>query len=204
LDEEFEQPFNVNPKAARRRRQVLEAAGECFRHHGFHGCSMAQIAMQSGMSVGHIYRYFAGKDEIIKAIVQNNLEEVTSRFLELERFPGNLLQSLIGGVDGGVCKAADPERAALMLEVRAEAGRNQEVALSVQAADRALREHLARALRRAGPPAWSERDIEARVEMMALIFEGISLRMIAHPDLDQEALAAVIRRTLQALFSPEA
>jgi len=163
---------------------------------------MAQIATQSGMSVGHIYRYFAGKDEIIKAIVQHNLEEVTSRFLELERAPGNLFQALIDGVDDSVGKAADPERAALVLEVRAEAGRNPEVAMSVQAADQTLREHLARVFHRAGAPDWSNGDVEARVEMMALIFEGVSLRMIAHPDLDRNALSEMIRRTLQALFSP--
>jgi AcrR family transcriptional regulator len=165
---------------------------------------MAQIATQAGMSVGHIYRYFAGKDEIIKAIVEHNLEEVTSRFLELERTPGSLLQGLIDGVEEGVCKAADPERAALMLEVRAEAGRNPEVATSVQAADQTLREHLAHGFHRAGAQDWSVGDIEARVEMMALIFEGVSLRMIAHPELDRSALSAMIRRTLRALFAPSA
>ncbi len=203
MGEDFEDLSEVSPKAALRRRQVLEAAGHCFRHHGFHGCSMAQIATQSGMSVGHIYRYFAGKDEIIKAIVQRNLEEVTSRFVELERAPGSLFQALVDEVDDGVSKAADPERAALMLEVRAEAGRNPEVARSVQSADRALRQHLARVFLRAGAKDWADGGVEARVEMLALIFEGVSLRMIVHPDLDQAALAAMIRRIILALFEPE-
>ncbi len=163
---------------------------------------MAQIATGSGMSVGHIYRYFSGKDEIITAIVQRNLEEVTSHFLELERASGNLVQALVDKVDEGVSKAADSERAALMLEVWAEAGRNPEVAMSVQAADRTLRDHLARVLLRASAQGWSEGDVEARVEMLALIFEGISLRMIVHPELEQGALAAMIRRTIEALFAP--
>jgi AcrR family transcriptional regulator len=202
LHEDFEDLPEPNPKAALRRRQVLEAASGCFRLQGFHGCSMAQIASQSGMSVGHIYRYFAGKDEIIKAIVQRNLEEVTSHFRELERAPGNLIQALVDGVEEGVSKAADPERAALMLEVRAEAGRNPEVAKSVQAADQILREHLARVFLRAGAQDWSDADVYSRAELLALIFEGVSLRMIAHPDLDRDALSAMIRNTLQALFAP--
>jgi AcrR family transcriptional regulator len=204
LKEDSEDLPDARPKAAQRRRQVLEAASQCFRLHGFHGCSMAQIAIGSRMSVGHIYRYFAGKDEIIKAIVQRNLEEVTSRFLEFERLPGNLLRTLIDEVDNGVSKAADPERAALMLEVWAEAGRNPEIALSVQAADQTLREHLARVFVRAGSPAWSDGDVEARVEMLALVFEGVSLRMVVHPDLDRTALVAMIRRTIRALFAPAA
>jgi TetR/AcrR family transcriptional repressor of uid operon len=203
LDEDSEDLPDRSPKATRRRRQVLEAASQCFRHHGFHGCSMAQIATGSGMSVGHIYRYFAGKDEIIKAIVQRNLEEVTSRFLELERAPGNLLRVLIDEVDDGVSKAADPERVALMLEVWAEAGRNPEVAMSVQAADLMLREHLARVFLRAGAQEWSDGEVEARVEMLALIFEGVALRMTVHPDLDRRALADMIRRTIKALFAPD-
>ena len=201
MEEDSEDLPEVSPKAALRRRQVLEAASQCFRRHGFHGCSMAQIAAGSGMSVGHIYRYFAGKDEIIKAIVQSNLEEVTSRFLELERAPGDLFDALIAQVDDGVCKAADPERAALLLEVWAEAGRNREVATSVQTADRTLRQHLGRVLRRAGPRDWTDGDVAARVEMLALIFEGVALRLAVHPDLDQAALTGVIRLTIRALFA---
>ncbi len=204
MEENFEDLAEVRPKAAQRRRQVLEAASQCFRHHGFHGCSMAQIAAGSGMSVGHIYRYFAGKDEIIKAIVQSNLEEVTSRFLELERAPGDLFQALIAQVDFGVRKAADPERAALLLEVWAEAGRNREVANSVETADRTLRQHLARVLRRAGPRDWTDGDVAARVEMLALMFEGVSLRLVVHPDLDQTALTGMIRLAIEALFAPAA
>jgi AcrR family transcriptional regulator len=202
LDAESKHLHDMSPKAAQRRGQVLEAASQCFRHHGFHGCSMAQIATGSRMSVGHIYRYFAGKDEIIKAIVQRNLEEVTSHFRELERAPGNLLQSLVDGVDDGVAKAADPERAALLLEVWAEASRNPEVAMSVQAADRTLRDQLARILVRAGARDGPDGDVEARVEMLALIFEGVTLRMTVNPDLNRAALGAMIRRTIQALFAP--
>jgi AcrR family transcriptional regulator len=152
------------------------------------------------MSVGHIYRYFAGKDEIIKAIVLRNVEDVISRFMELERSPGDLYQSLVDEVEVGVADAVDPERAALMIEVRAEAGRNAAVATTVQAADQTLRDHLARAFVRAGAGGWTDRDVKARVEMLALIFEGISLRTIAHPGLDQPAMAAMIRRVIHTLF----
>ena len=41
-------------RAVLRRNQVLDAAAICFRNHGFHGASMAQISKTAGMSPGHI------------------------------------------------------------------------------------------------------------------------------------------------------
>ena len=40
---------HLDTKAARRRRQVLEAAGQCFRCHGFHGCGMADVTLKQGI-----------------------------------------------------------------------------------------------------------------------------------------------------------
>src|ERR1700761_4531515 len=68
-------PVAEKPRALARRKQVLEAAATCFRRHGFHACSMAQISAEAGMSVGHIYSYFPSKDAIIAAIVRADVDE---------------------------------------------------------------------------------------------------------------------------------
>ena len=62
-------------RVERRRRQVLDAAQALFKQHGFHSTSMAQIAAEAGMSVGHIYRYFDNKEAVITAIVAQDLEQ---------------------------------------------------------------------------------------------------------------------------------
>src|SRR5690606_4064328 len=54
------------------RRDVLDAAGACFREEGFHGASMSRIAARAEMSVGHIYRYFDSKEAIIIALVERD------------------------------------------------------------------------------------------------------------------------------------
>ncbi|MEU4238246.1 TetR/AcrR family transcriptional regulator [Actinoplanes sp. NPDC026619] len=54
---------------AARRRQILDAAAACFARDGFHRTSMQDIVRESGISAGLVYRYFAGKDEVIAAIV---------------------------------------------------------------------------------------------------------------------------------------
>jgi AcrR family transcriptional regulator len=54
---------------AARRRQILDAAARCFARDGFHRTSMQDIVGESGISAGLVYRYFAGKDDMITAIV---------------------------------------------------------------------------------------------------------------------------------------
>lgn len=51
-----------------RRRQIVDAAIECFARHGFHRATMQDIVRQAQLSPGAIYRYFATKEEIIEAI----------------------------------------------------------------------------------------------------------------------------------------
>ena len=52
-----------------RRRQILDAAIECFSEQGFHRATMHDIVQRSGLSAGAIYRYFESKDELIQAII---------------------------------------------------------------------------------------------------------------------------------------
>jgi len=70
-------------RAQLRRNQVLEAAASCFRRSGFHGASMAEISKAAGMSAGHIYNYFDGKDAIIAAFVEQNVERVAALMHDL-------------------------------------------------------------------------------------------------------------------------
>jgi AcrR family transcriptional regulator len=56
---------------AERRQQILDAAAACFARDGFHRTSMQDIVTESGVSAGLLYRYFAGKDDIIAAIVSD-------------------------------------------------------------------------------------------------------------------------------------
>jgi AcrR family transcriptional regulator len=52
-----------------RRLQILDAARACVDEHGLEAVSMEMIIAASGLSVGTVYRYFAGKDDIISAAV---------------------------------------------------------------------------------------------------------------------------------------
>ncbi|MEU6551735.1 helix-turn-helix domain-containing protein [Streptomyces sp. NPDC046915] len=57
-----------------RRRQILDGAALCFARNGFHATSMQDVLKEADLSAGAVYRYFSGKDELIRAIVGEVLE----------------------------------------------------------------------------------------------------------------------------------
>jgi AcrR family transcriptional regulator len=63
-----------------RRRQILDAARRCFIRNGFHATSMQDLLAEAELSVGAVYRYFKGKDDIIAAIAAEALAEVATSF----------------------------------------------------------------------------------------------------------------------------
>lgn len=59
-----------------KKRSIFESALDLIRKHGFHGAPMSQIAANAGVAAGTIYHYFAGKDELIRALYAYNRERV--------------------------------------------------------------------------------------------------------------------------------
>ena len=57
-----------------RREQIIEAARACVQEHGLEAVSMEMIIARSGLSTGAVYRYFKGKDEVIRAAVAVGLD----------------------------------------------------------------------------------------------------------------------------------
>jgi AcrR family transcriptional regulator len=62
---------------AARRRQIVDAATRCFNRDGFHGTSIHDVIGEAGLSVGAFYRYFRSKDDLIRAIAQEKIDEVS-------------------------------------------------------------------------------------------------------------------------------
>jgi AcrR family transcriptional regulator len=191
---------NSRPSVESRRQQILDAACDRVRQSGFHGASMAEIAKTAGLSVGQIYRYFENKEAIIAAIVAQDLAEMREKFAEMERVPGTLLDALEEHLPDGVEKCFDPKRGGLALEVLAEAARNPKVAAIVRAADEQERAMARAMLDRSRKPEWSDAEFDARCETVGLIFDGLVMRAVNHPELDREALTAVLRTTMRHLL----
>src|SRR3954452_10771899 len=53
-----------------KRRQILDGARKVFLKLGFDGASMGEIARSAGVSKGTLYVYFADKNHLFEAIVE--------------------------------------------------------------------------------------------------------------------------------------
>jgi AcrR family transcriptional regulator len=66
----------VGEEDSAKRRQILDGARKVFMDLGFDGASMGVIARAAGVSKGTLYVYFADKNRLFEAIVeQENLEQ---------------------------------------------------------------------------------------------------------------------------------
>jgi AcrR family transcriptional regulator len=188
------------PSVEVRRQQILDAACDRVRQSGFHGASMADIAKAAGLSVGQIYRYFENKEAIIAAIVAQDLAEMREKFAELESQPGDLLDVILDHMPEAIDKHYDQHRAALVLEVLAEAARNPKVAIIVRAADAQERALASTMMERSRKPEWTDAEFVARTEMVGVLFDGLVMRAVNNPDADRQALAKVFRATLECIL----
>ena len=70
-------PAEEAVRAARtssRRRQVLDAAVKVMGRNGFHQMSMQDLAAEAKVSVGLIYKYFGGKEDLLLATIVRILD----------------------------------------------------------------------------------------------------------------------------------
>lgn len=200
------QVHNRESKGELRRRQLIEAAAECFRREGFRGTSIARISKAAGMSPGHIYHYFASKEMLVEAIAQQE-ESDFAELLGLLQDQGrsdDFLTAVSGQIDAILARFLDPQRLALMLEIAAEAARNPGIATVLRESDRrmAQRFSLLAAERGAGAIADAgDPDSSARLQMLPVLFSGLGLRSIYNPELDRSRMAKLIRETLATLWA---
>lgn len=184
-----------------RRRQILEAAQSCVQKAGFHGASMSEIAIEARISVGIIYRHFRCKEDIIEALVAEETERSERKFLALGHLTVEKLMSAIRkDIQQENLQAYMRQRAAFHLEVLSEASRNERVLRILRTAE--AREHALtlRACRQLSPGSDPAR-IEAKAEIMAMIFDGIWIRSVLNPRLDLMKLMDGVEQLLNQLFA---
>ena len=194
---------SANPKAEARRQQILDAACNCVRQAGFHGASMAEIAQAAELSVGQIYRYFENKEAIIAAIVAQDHAAMREKFARLEASGRCLAEAVIDECSQAVEHNYDPARAALVLEVLAEAARNPRVAAIVRDADVTERALVCKLLEPLRPHDRCEVEMTARGEVLMMLFDGMIMRAVNHPEGDKAAIGEVMRSVIRHLLSDQ-
>jgi len=77
-----------------RKKEILDAALQCFSTKGYHETRMDDIVKESGLTKGAIYWYFKGKRELFIALIEQHLQEdrvLWKQLLEENEFGSDLL-----------------------------------------------------------------------------------------------------------------
>jgi AcrR family transcriptional regulator len=184
-------------RADARRQKLVETARKLFIENGFHATGIAQIAQQSDIAVGQIYRDFSSKEEIVAALVK----EDCGRFMDV----ATLEIAIANGDQDGVVAwlhhfvhpGEDIGSDRMFAEIVAESSRNPRIAEIFTVLHDELRRQIQIALALLAPqPALAgERAVTA--ETIVTLSMGLLNHRLLRPDLD----VAPLVNSLQAMIS---
>jgi TetR/AcrR family transcriptional repressor of uid operon len=159
---------------SRKTQLILDAARSCFARHGFHAATTASIAAEAKISAGSLYQYFSSKDDLIVAMVEENLRKdlnLVAKIAGAENFWAGLYEVMsIFVVD-----EFHPDKMHLWLEINAEATRNDVVRDVVQQYARSLSSALSRVIESAQIRGEVRSDVSAShcATLLTSLFEGV-------------------------------
>ncbi|KQV41188.1 TetR/AcrR family transcriptional regulator [Rhizobium sp. Root1204] len=189
-------------KHEKKRREILDASERCFARDGFQGASIAKICAEAGISPGHLYHYFASKEEIIAAIAEMQLED--TRFYFEHMFQGaNAIDTLISEIGRNVT-CQQPDKGSLFFDLVAEASRNPALASIVLEKNRTTCKLLADLLRRCQLRGEIDPDLDpdAAAALLFDLFNGLRTWSLRDPELDLGRSVDLFRLMVARFLTP--
>jgi TetR/AcrR family transcriptional repressor of uid operon len=192
------------PVDAERRVRILEAAERAFVRHGFHASTMQHVADEAGMSAGNLYRYFPSKEAIVEGLCeldQAGRAKALAGFADLLARNGDAADAMRVGLREQVV-GKPPEKARLIVEIWAEAGRNPRVAAITRAIDADVINGLERLMdaAKAGGAASAKLDSRFGARFFLTFVAGVFKRIAIEADFDADAETDMAVGVLKALF----
>src|ERR1700688_1676154 len=80
----LDKPVRAGDEDSAKRRQIMDGASEVFLTQGFDAASMNDIARAAGVSKGTLYVYFASKEELFEAIVEQECDAQAEGIFDLD------------------------------------------------------------------------------------------------------------------------
>lgn len=74
---------------------ILEAARRVFAQKGTHAATMQEVAGEAGLSAGALYRYFANKDDLVRAVNEDAIERGRQLFADAAAGASSPLDALV-------------------------------------------------------------------------------------------------------------
>lgn len=186
-----------------KRRQIMEAAGNCFARRGFHATTTAEICAEAGMSPGNLFHYFDSKSAIVEAIVEEERSDTAAYFAALGEAP-DLFEALLEFLDAVMAYAADKTYARLALEIAAEAMRNPAIGDRTAAGDAQTRASIATLLRGAMARGQVDAslDPEQAASWIVALIDGVFSRLAMDAAFDPQREAPMLRLIVSRFLRP--
>jgi len=198
-------PTGRRPAEAERRERILQAAERAFVGNGFHATTMQHVADEARMSAGNLYRYFPSKEAIVEGLCeidQAGRAQALGAFADLLARNGDITRAMRAGLREHVV-GKPPEKARLIIEIWAEAGRNPRVAAITQAIDADVISGLERLMdaAKAAGAASSKLDSGFGARFFLTFVGGIFKRIAIEADFDADAETEMAVAVMKALFA---
>lgn len=180
-----------------RRQQILDAAFACFSSAGFYQTTMQDICTKAQLSPGAVYRYFAGKEEIVEAMVEQSREQSAS-LIEEAKGHGSTLQVLTNLADAFFSLLDQPAALAtirLQIELWEEALHNPHVMELLRRDFDSVRQTITEIVAR----GQKERDINPSLDPNAVarvlisFFDGLLVQKAMDREVDVWEYVAVVK-----------
>jgi AcrR family transcriptional regulator len=196
-------PKISDEQRAARQAQILDAAWRCFYREGVQATTMEEIIAESGLSASAMYRYFAGKDDIIVAAISSSLGRLAQLLEPILDAPepcsvDALLLRVTTTIDAFSTRPGY-KLTTIALHGWSEAQRNERLRSLMRDFYTAIRDRLADRVRRwqaEGEVATSAAPQDVAQLLMSLILGFVVQSAILH-----DASPAAHGRGLEALFA---
>ena len=87
-------PGRLQRRSEQRRTEILRAAARVFRRMGLGAAGMREIAEEADLSIGNLYYYFSGKDEILLYCQERTLEHMLAAVEAARAMPASSAERL--------------------------------------------------------------------------------------------------------------
>lgn len=184
-------------RAEQRRRHLLDVARRLFVQQGFHQTGIAQIAAESEIKVGQIYRDFESKEAVIAAICEMDVAAWLEEDVLVEAVQQNDLPAIRAWL-ARFSQPEDTEEYRLVAEIMAEAGRNERIAASYRTLDNRILNNLSAALVAIAPANIERAAIEALAQLIMTFGVGLASRRIVHGEAGSREACQLMDRFLKS------
>jgi len=170
-------------RARETRQRILDAARTVFTREGYGQAAVEAIVVEAGISRGAFYHHFAGKEELLRVLLDDHLRGEMMELRELGR--GWSVREIIEAVVAYQIEHLRSHlKGDLSLEFWAEAAREEWVRDLVADFHRRARDGFATMLRlgQATGAIRSDLNSEAAATLLLALFEGVSVLQMLDPD----------------------